>query len=168
MNTVPPTNPGPTKHAPLTSVSAKVIEGLETIKQLPVNQLISAKIIELKQVNLVKLSTGDNEFIAQLSGNIPTSLKKNTPLKFLINPASNNIQLFPTTVESPTSRTPQEPNNRNGASISAKQGNAPTLPVAGIKIGNWVKAAIISNTKLSAPRELNLSQPSKKREFETK
>ena len=161
MNTVPPTNPAPTKHAPLTSVSAKVIEGLETIKQLPVNKLISAKIIELKQINLVKLSTGDNEFIAQLSGNIPTTLKKNTPLKFLINPASNNIQLFPTTVESPTTRTPQEPSNRNEASTSAKQGNAPTLPVAGIKIGNWVKAAIISNTKLSAPRELTFSQPSK-------
>ncbi|GIR03843.1 MAG: hypothetical protein CM15mP14_0610 [Rhodospirillaceae bacterium] len=134
---------------------------METIKQLPVNQLISAKIIELKQVNLVKLSTGDNEFIAQLSGNIPTTLKKNTPIKFLITPASNNIQLFPTTVESPTTRTPQEPSNRNGASTSAKQGNAPTLPVAGIKIGNWVKAAIISNKKLSAPRELTLSQPLK-------
>ena len=161
MNTVPPTNPVPTKHAPLTSVSAKVIEGLETIKQLPVNKLISAKIIELKQINLVKLSTGDNEFIAQLSGNIPTTLKKNTPLKFLINPASNNIQLFPTTSESPTTRTPQEPSNKDEASISAKQGNAPTLPVAGIKIGNWVKAAIISNTNLSAPRELTFSQISK-------
>jgi len=161
VNTVPPTNPVPTKHAPLTSVSAKVIEGLETIKQLPVNKLISAKIIELKQINLVKLSTGDNEFIAQLSGNIPTTLKKNTPLKFLINPASNNIQLFPTTSESPTTRTPQEPSNKDEASISAKQGNAPTLPVAGIKIGNWVKAAIISNTNLSAPRELTFSQISK-------
>ena len=93
MNTVPPTNPAPTKHAPLTSVSAKVIEGLETIKQLPVNKLISAKIIELKQINLLKLSTGDNEFIVQLSGNIPTTLKKNTPLKFLINPASSESTL---------------------------------------------------------------------------
>ena len=161
MNTVPPTNPASTKHASLTSVSAKVIEGLETIKQLPVNKLISAKIIELKQINLVRISTGNNEFIAQLSGNIPTTLKKNTPLKFLINPASNNIQLFPTTVESPTTRTLQEPSNRDQASTSAKQDNAPTLPVTGIKIGNWVKAAIISNTKLSAPRELTFSQPSK-------
>ena len=161
MNTVPPTNPASTKHASLTSVSAKVIEGLETIKQLPVNKLISAKIIELKQINLVKLSTGNNEFIAQLSGNIPTTLKKNTPLKFLINPASNNIKLFPTTFESPTTRTPQEPSNKDEASTSAKQGSAPTLPVAGIKIGNWVKAAIISNTNFSAPRELTFSQPSK-------
>ena len=161
MNTVPPTNPASTKHASLTSVSAKVIEGLETIKQLPVNKLISAKIIELKQINLVKLSTGNNEFIAQLSGNIPTTLKKNTPLKFLINPASNNIKLFPTTFESSTTRPPQEPSNKDEASTSAKQGSAPTLPVAGIKIGNWVKAAIISNTKLSAPRELTFSQPSK-------
>ena len=161
MNTVPPTNPTPTKHAALTSVSAKVIEGLETIKQLPVNKLISAKIIELRQINLVKISTGDNEFIVQLSGNIPTTLKKNTPLKFLINPANNNIKLFPTTVESPSTRTPQKPSNKNEASTSAKQGNTPTLPVAGIKIGNWVKAAIISNTKLAAPRELTFSQPSK-------
>jgi len=161
VNTVPPTNPASTKHASLTSVSAKVIEGLETIKQLPVNKLISAKIIELKQINLVKLSTGNNEFIAQLSGNIPTTLKKNTPLKFLINPASNNIKLFPTTFESPTTRTPQEPSNKDEASTSAKQGSAPTLPVAGIKIGNWVKAAIISNTNFSAPRELTFSQPSK-------
>ena len=161
MNTVPPTNPASTKHASLTSVSAKVIEGLETIKQLPVNKLISAKIIELKQINLVKLSTGNNEFIAQLSGNIPTTLKKNTPLKFLINPASNNIKLFPTTFESSTTRPPQEPSNKDEASTSAKQGSAPTLPVAGIKIGNWVKAAIISNTNFSAPRELTFSQPSK-------
>ncbi len=161
MNTVPPTNPALTKHAPLTSVSAKVIEGLDTIKQLPVNKLISAKIIELKQINLVKLSTGDNEFIAQLSGNIPTTLKKNTPLKFLINPASNNIQLFPTKVESPTTRTPRELSNRNEARTSAKQGNVPTLPSPEIKIGNWVKAAIISNTKLSAEREPTFSQPLK-------
>jgi len=161
VNTVPPTNPASTKHASLTSVSAKVIEGLETIKQLPVNKLISAKIIELKQINLVKLSTGNNEFIAQLSGNIPTTLKKNTPLKFLINPASNNIKLFPTTFESSTTRPPQEPSNKDEASTSAKQGSAPTLPVAGIKIGNWVKAAIISNTNFSAPRELTFSQPSK-------
>ena len=161
MNTVPPTNPAPTKHASLTSVSAKVIEGLGTIKQLPVNKLIPAKIIELKQINLLKLSTGDNEFIVQLSGNIPTTIKKNTPLKFLINPASNNIQLFPKTVESPTTRTPQEPSNRNEATTSAKQGNAPTLQSPGIKIGNWVKAAIISKTKLLAPRELTFSQQSK-------
>ena len=161
MNTVPPTNPAPTKHAPLTSVSAKVIEGLDTIKHLPVNKFISAKIIELKQINLVKLSTGDNEFVAQLSGNIPTTLKKNTPVKFLINPASNNIQLFPTTVESLTTRTPQELSNRNEARTSAKQGNAPTLPSPGIKIGNWVKAAIISNTKLSAEREPTFNQPLK-------
>ncbi len=158
MNTVPPTNPAPTKHAPVTSVSAKVIEGLDTIKHLPVNKFISAKIIELKQINLVKLSTGDNEFIAQLSGNIPTTLKKNTPVKFLINPASNNIQLFPTTVESPTTRTPQELSNRNEARTSAKQGNVPTLPSPGVKIGNWVKAAIISNTKLSAEREPTFNQ----------
>ena len=161
MNTVPPTNPALTRHAPLTSVSAKVIQGLDNIKQLPVNKLLPAKIIELKQINLVKLSTGNNEFIAQLSGNIPTTLKKNTPLKFLINPASNNIQLFPTKVESPTTRTPRELSNRNEARTSAKQGNVPTLPSPEIKIGNWVKAAIISNTKLSAEREPTFSRPLK-------
>lgn len=161
MSTVPPTNTATTKHAPLTSVSAKVIEGLDVIKQLPVNKLISAKITELKQINLVKLSTGDNEFIAKLNGNIPTTLKKNTPLKFLIDPARKNIQLLLATVESRTTRNPQELSNRNKESTSAKQHNVPTLQSPEIKIGNWAKAAIIPNTQLSAAREKTFSQPLK-------
>ena len=161
MSTVPPTNTATTKHAPLTSVFAQVIEGLDIIKQLPVNKLISAKITELKQMNLVKLSTGDNEFIAKLSGNIPTTLKKNTPLKFLIDPASKNIQLLLATVESRTTRTPQELSNRNKASTSAKKGNVPALQSPEIKIGNWAKAAIIPNTQLSSAREKTFSQPLK-------
>ena len=165
MSTVPPTHPAPTKRAPLTSVSAQVIEGLEIIKQLPVNKIIFAKITEFKQTNLIKISMGDNELTVKLSGNIPTNLKNNTPLKFLISPKSKNIQLLLTTVENPTTRTPQELSNKNETITSAKQSNEQTLPTHEIKIGNWVKAAIISNTKFSAAREKTLSQPIKDQEL---
>ena len=165
MSTVPPANPAPTKHAPLESVSGQVVEGLEIIKQLPVNKIIFAKITAFKQANLIKISTGDDELTVKLSGNIPTNLKNNTPLKFLISPTSKNIQLLLTTVENPTNQTPQRLGNRNETSTFAKQSNVQTPPSPEIKIGNWVRAAIISNAKFSAAKEKTFSQPIKDQEL---
>ena len=94
MSSVPPTNSVKTSEPTVTTISARVIEGLSVLDRLPARGSFLAQIIEIKEPNLIKLSVGIKELKARINGNVPPNIKPNMTIKFHTTAQKNNIKLF--------------------------------------------------------------------------
>ena len=152
MSSVPPTNSVQTSEPTFTTISARVIEGLSVLDRLPARGSFLAQIIEIKEPNLIKLSVGIKELKARINGNVPPSIKPNMTIKFHTTAQKNNIKLFLPEPENLVGSTKQR-SNATDHNTAIKKGTKPDLQNTEIKVGNWIKAAIISNKNLPTVSE---------------
>lgn len=138
MSLVPPTvpeKPGPTTSTPTT---AKVVSGEEYLKRFSSQKPIQAKIAEITSSGLVRLTLSNGNLIAQINGNIPSTLKTISNVSFYITDKGKNIKFL-----SAESRQTSEPPKFKSLSTSP---SSSTISLPLIKPGIKITAEIIPHS----------------------